>query len=124
MSTAHSASRMPVTQSLLKTLRLLSQPSNDAFRPTDIVNVLGKNHNLLNKEQQDAQEAYQLLATELESERNQLEKKQQGLKELLSFGTNKKTDKIKNPLEGEMAARTSCIVCGHSVSINRAYGNM
>ncbi|KAK4517925.1 lipid-binding protein [Mucor velutinosus] len=113
MSTAHSTSRLPVTQSLLKTLRLLSQPSNNAFKPTDIVNVLGKHRYLLNREQQDAQEIYQLLASELEAERSQLDKKQ-GLKDLLSFGARKKTNKIENPLNGFLAYRTSCTVCGYS----------
>ncbi|GAN01631.1 cysteine proteinase [Mucor ambiguus] len=114
LSTAHSASRLPVTQSLLKTLRLLSQPSNNAFKPTDIVNVLGKYRNLLNREQQDAQEIYQLLVNELDSETDQLEKKQGGLRDLLSFGASKKTTKIKNPLKGRMADKRSCTVCGYS----------
>lgn len=117
MSSKHSASRLPVTQSLLKTLRLLSQPSNNAFKPTDIVNVLGKHRNILNKEQQDAQEIYQLLVNELEAETDQLAKKQGGLKDLLSFGASKKTDEIKSPLRGSITDRRSCTACGYTVSI-------
>ncbi|KAF1797960.1 hypothetical protein FB192DRAFT_1289663 [Mucor lusitanicus] len=114
VSSKHSASRLPVTQSLLKTLRLLSQPSNNAFKPTDIVNVLGKHRNILNKEQQDAQEIYQLLVNELEAETDQLAKKQGGLKDLLSFGASKKTDEIKSPLRGSITDRRSCTACGYT----------
>ncbi|KAL9537223.1 hypothetical protein MBANPS3_011971 [Mucor bainieri] len=114
VNTAHSASRLPVTQSLLKTLRLLSQPSNNAFKPTDIVNVLGKYRNLLNKEQQDAQEIYQILVNELDYEVDQLNKMQGGLKDLLSFGANTDTNEIKNPLKGLLADRAACMACGYS----------
>lgn len=115
LSSTHSTSKIPVTQSLLKTLRLLSQPSSNAFEPTDIVKVLEKNHGLLNKEQQDAQEIYQVLVSELESETTQLSKKQ-GLKDLLSLGSSRKANKIENPLTGLLADRTACMDCGYSVS--------
>lgn len=118
MSTTHSTSKIPVTQSLLKTLRLLSAPSDDTFQPIDIVRVLKNNHRVVNREQQDAQELYQLLVSELETETSKLNKKE-GFRDILSFGSasKKNISMIENPLTGLIAYRTSCMQCGYTVSL-------
>lgn len=118
LSTTHSTSKIPVTQSLLKTLRLLSTPSDDTFQPIDIVRVLKNNHRVVNREQQDAQELYQLLVSELETETSKLNKKE-GFRDILSFGSasKKNISMIENPLTGLIAYRTSCMQCGYTVSL-------
>lgn len=104
-----------VTQSLLRTLRLLSTPVDDIINPTDIVEALESNQNVINREQQDAQELYQLLINQLEEEINKSNIKQ-GLKELLSVETSKMS-KQDNPFNGLLAYRISCMNCGYSVII-------
>lgn len=93
------------SKSLLKTLRLLSRPSDTAFRPSELVSILSSC--LINKEQQDAQELFQLISTALDNE-NQLVHKQQGNSKVLE-----------NPFTGLLANRLSCMQCGYTVTIIR-----
>lgn len=91
------------SKSLLKTLRLLSRPSDTAFRPSELVSILSSC--LINKEQQDAQELFQLISTALDNE-NQLVHKQQGNSKVLE-----------NPFTGLLANRLSCMQCGYTEAI-------
>ncbi|CEP14438.1 hypothetical protein [Parasitella parasitica] len=118
LNSAYSSNKIPVTQSLLKTLRLLSKPSEGTFQPIDVVRVLRNNRRVINREQQDAQELYQLLISELETETSKLSQKQ-GLKDILSLGASDKNDvaMTDNPLTGSIAYQTTCTKCGYASGI-------
>ncbi|ORZ20776.1 hypothetical protein BCR42DRAFT_435154 [Absidia repens] len=75
VNSQYTSQHLPVTRSLYKTLRLLSRPlvdelntKNLAFRPVDIVSAVNVNHRVINREQQDAHELFQLLSGALETE--------------------------------------------------------
>lgn len=111
---------LPVTRSLLKTLRLLSVPSNTAFKPIEIVSAMSSNRRVINREQQDAQELFQLISGELDNE-SLLAKKRQGFRDILSFPSKNQSifsakEKIDNPFTGLLANRLSCMQCGYTVS--------
>lgn len=106
---------LPVTRSLLKTLRLLSTPTDHAFRPIDIVAALANNHRVVNRQQQDAQELYQLLISELENESQKQKSKQQGLCNLLPLRQGN-SNLGENPLNGLLAYRIACTKCNYSVN--------
>ncbi|KAI9485654.1 MAG: hypothetical protein EXX96DRAFT_473288 [Benjaminiella poitrasii] len=110
---------LPVTRALLKTLRLLSTPTETVFQPMDIVSALANNRRVINREQQDAQELYQLIASELENETQHKLKSKQGLKDILSLGFSKQNKSLllENPLSGLLAYRVSCMQCGYSSGI-------
>lgn len=112
LSTAHN---LPVTRSLLRTVRLLSTPVGDIINPTDIVEALESNQNVINREQQDAQELYQLLINQLDEEISNTSV-EQGLKDLLLTESSKQ-NKLDNPFNGLLAYRISCMNCGYSVRI-------
>lgn len=100
-----------ISKPLLKTLRLLSRPSNTTFKPSELVSILS--NCLINKEQQDAQELFQLISTTLDNE-NQFARRQQGLSSLLS---NTSTSKLpESPFTGLLANRLSCMQCGYTVT--------
>ncbi|KAI9277889.1 hypothetical protein BY458DRAFT_504349 [Sporodiniella umbellata] len=93
------------SQSLLKTLRLLSRSSDTVFRPSELVASLSSC--LINREQQDAQELFQIISTALDNE-NDLAKKQRPLGEVLE-----------NPFTGQLANRLSCMQCGYTEAIRQ-----
>lgn len=111
---------LPVTRSLLKTLKLLTVPSNGIFRPIELVSAMSSNRRVINREQQDAQELFQLISSELDNE-NQMTKKKQGFRDLLSLSTKRNT--IENPFTGLLANRLSCIQCGYTVSSRKKKNN-
>lgn len=100
-----------ISKPLLKTLRLLSRPSNTAFKPSELVSILS--NCLINKEQQDAQELFQLISTTLDNE-NQFARRQQGLSSLLSSTSTSKLPE--SPFTGLLANRLSCMQCGYTVT--------
>ncbi|KAG1465539.1 hypothetical protein G6F46_005411 [Rhizopus delemar] len=101
-----------ISKPLLKTLRLLSRPSNATFKPSELVSILS--NCLINKEQQDAQELFQIISTTLDNE-NQFARRQQGLSSLLS---NASTSKLpESPFTGLLANRLSCMQCGYTEAI-------
>jgi ubiquitin C-terminal hydrolase len=100
-----------VTRSLLKTLRLLSTPTDSAFRPNDLVTALASN--LVNQRQQDAQELYQLLISALDNETQKQKSKQEGLEGALHLEQD--NELIENPLNGLLASYTTCKKCKYSV---------
>ncbi|KAG1450027.1 hypothetical protein G6F56_008470 [Rhizopus delemar] len=77
--------------------------TDTAFRPSELVSILSSC--LINKEQQDAQELFQLISTALDNE-NQLVHKQQGNSKVLE-----------NPFTGLLANRLSCMQCGYTEAI-------
>ncbi|CEP17847.1 hypothetical protein [Parasitella parasitica] len=80
---------LPVTRSLLKTIRSLTVPlyRRSSFRPVDIVTALSSNRRVISREQQDAQEFFQLVSSAVDAEGQLIAKTEQlggGLRDLLS----------------------------------------
>lgn len=89
---------------------------------------------IINREQQDAQELFQLISSELDNESQHLKKKQQGFRDILSLGLNNKqkappflspspvnNKMMENPFTGLLANRLSCTHCGYSLSSRSSY---
>ncbi|KAI8967424.1 hypothetical protein BDF20DRAFT_234404 [Mycotypha africana] len=138
---------LPVIRSLLKTIRTLTKPLNrrSSIRPTDIVTALSSNRRIISREQQDAQEFFQLVASAMEVEGHRTaitERIGGGLKDLLRPKTLKgyitrsaclrrqqqrnikmssnihgSSSKLENPLTGLLANRLSCMQCGYTGAI-------
>ncbi|KAL0080066.1 hypothetical protein F4703DRAFT_1872431 [Phycomyces blakesleeanus] len=133
---------LPVTRALLKTMRKLSKPLywRSSFRPAEIVATMPSNRRVINREQQDAHEVFQLLSSAIEAETQKMEQCEiGGLQHVLAetlypntvntklFPTTSKPLKcpsvIKeithsdNPLSGLLANRLSCMHCGYTEAI-------
>lgn len=104
--------KLPVTRSLSKTLKLLSLPSDTSFQPSDIVSAMASNRCVVNREQQDAQELFQLISGELDTENSLAQKRQGGFRDILKSTRSRSID---NPLTGLLANRLSCTECGYTV---------
>ncbi|KAG0189271.1 hypothetical protein DFQ28_003619 [Apophysomyces sp. BC1034] len=123
--------QLPVTRSLLKTLKLLSQPlqQRSAFRPIDLVSAISSNPRVTNHEQQDAQELFQLISSQLDIENNGIEKRGLiggGLRDLLGSSKDdehmrhlrkNRASRLENPFTGLLANRLSCMQCGYTEAI-------
>lgn len=117
---------LPVTRSLLKTIRLISTSLNEPLRPNEIVSAMSSNRRVINREQQDAQELFQLISGELDNESQLAQKKQGGgFKDILNLKPSSlfslkpkplKSTSIDNPFTGLLANRLSCTECGYTVS--------
>ncbi|ORX62259.1 cysteine proteinase [Hesseltinella vesiculosa] len=121
---------LPMSRALLRTLRLLSRPleehqrlsaasSNYAFRPTEMTQALSKHPRVISREQQDAQELFQVLTDTMDQERSSLSVKRRqpsGLKELVSLFA-KPSSNVENPFHGLFASRLSCTTCGYVEAI-------
>ncbi|KAL9550292.1 hypothetical protein PS6_005619 [Mucor atramentarius] len=139
---------LPVTRSLLKTIRSLTRPlyRRSSFRPVDIVTALSSNRRIISREQQDAQEFFQLVSSAMDTEGQKIVKTEQlggGLRDLLnqttlkgvirpewvqkplscSANTQSKVamltvnDHLENPFTGLLANRLSCMQCGYTSAI-------
>ncbi|KAK4519033.1 uncharacterized protein ATC70_009260 [Mucor velutinosus] len=138
---------LPVTRSLLKTIRSLTKPlyRRSSFRPVDIVTALSSNRRIISREQQDAQEFFQLVSSAMDTEGQRVAKTEQlggGLKGLLNQTTLKGVirpewiqkvsshsntqdkmamiivnDHLENPFTGLLANRLSCMQCGYTGAI-------
>ncbi|CAO3570122.1 unnamed protein product [Mortierella alpina] len=128
-----------VTETLLDTIEALQQPlaSHRAFRPRAIVSALeaaraknsrGSYTSLMNREQQDAQELFQIISSALSSEEAALQK-QEATRPLLNLdfvkilvGRGPKDGhQIRraqsNPMMGLLASRLSCMQCGYTEAV-------
>jgi ubiquitin carboxyl-terminal hydrolase 1 len=97
----------------------------------DIVTALSSNRRIISREQQDAQEFFQLVSSEIETESQKIQKTEMlggGLKDLLGSKQNRSVitgeqeevlpnDHIENPFTGLLANRLSCMQCGYTVII-------
>lgn len=139
---------LPVTRSLLKTIRSLTKPlyRRSSFRPVDIVTALSSNRRIISREQQDAQEFFQLVSSAMDTEGQKIAKTKRlggGLKGLLNQATLKgvirpewvqkassqsvntqnkmammtANDHLDNPFTGLLANRLSCMQCGYTGAI-------
>ncbi|KAF9273770.1 hypothetical protein BGZ68_001217, partial [Mortierella alpina] len=128
-----------VTEALLDTIEALQQPlaSHKAFRPRAIVSALeaaraknskGSYSSLMNREQQDAQELFQIISSALSSEEATLQKQEatrpllnlEFVKTLVGLGP-KHGHQIRkaqsNPMMGLLASRLSCMQCGYTEAV-------
>ncbi|KAG0197613.1 hypothetical protein BGX28_008879 [Mortierella sp. GBA30] len=134
--------KVELTEALLDTIEALQQPlpSHKSFRPRAIVSALessraksskgsGSYSSLMNREQQDAQELFQIISSALSTEEATLQKLQATrpllnldfLKTLLGLGPNKHGHQIRkmgsNPMMGMLASRLSCMQCGYTEAV-------
>ncbi|KAI9250168.1 hypothetical protein BDA99DRAFT_523041 [Phascolomyces articulosus] len=128
----------PITGSLWKTIRQLSKPlkRHASFRPRDMVASLLSKRVILNREQQDAQELFQLIVGALDAEASLTRKKRYatllgtggGLKFFTTptFLQKQQTDHHSlppslmmntTPFTGLLASRLSCIQCGYTEAV-------
>ncbi|KAG1182712.1 hypothetical protein G6F35_015529 [Rhizopus arrhizus] len=117
LNNSSTATALPVTRSLLKILRRLTQPlyRHSSFRPTEIATALSSNRRITSREQQDAQEFFQLVSSALDTEGQQVAQVTWlggGLKSILPYEKRKEP---LNPLTGLLANRLSCLKCGYTV---------
>ncbi|KAK3842014.1 MAG: hypothetical protein J3R72DRAFT_475192 [Linnemannia gamsii] len=133
---------LQVTEALLDTMEALQQPlaSHKAFRPRAIVQALessrskdvkasGYHSNIMNREQQDAQELFQIVSSALSSEENTIQKLQstrplmdlEFLKKLVGMESSNLDHQVKkmesNPMIGMLASRLSCMQCGYTEAV-------
>ncbi|KAF8937793.1 hypothetical protein BGZ58_002154 [Dissophora ornata] len=131
-----------VTEALLDTMEALQQPlaSHKSFRPRAIVSALeesrardpnasGYRSSIMNREQQDAQELFQMISSALSSEEATIQKLQATrpllgldfIKKLLVLAQKPNEHQIKkldsNPMIGMLASRLSCMQCGYTEAI-------
>ncbi|KAG0284045.1 hypothetical protein BGZ96_011599 [Linnemannia gamsii] len=133
---------LQVTEALLDTMEALQQPlpSHKAFRPRAIVQALessrskdskasGYHSNIMNREQQDAQELFQIISSALSSEETTIQKLQstrplvdiEFLKKLVGIESTNLDHQVKkmesNPMIGMLASRLSCMQCGYTEAV-------
>ncbi|KAG9066302.1 hypothetical protein KI688_001525 [Linnemannia hyalina] len=133
---------LQVTEALLDTMEALQKPlpSHKAFRPRAIVQALessrskdskasGYHSNIMNREQQDAQELFQIISSALSSEENTIQKLQstrplvdlEFLKKLVGMESSNLDHQVKkmesNPMIGMLASRLSCMQCGYTEAV-------
>ncbi|KAF9366537.1 hypothetical protein BGX34_001526 [Mortierella sp. NVP85] len=130
-----------VTKALLDTMRALQQPvaAHDSFRPDDIVmaleeahsrdNTTGHRSSIMNREQQDAQELFQMISSALTSEASMVHKVHAArslfdlefVKHLLRLSPALNAHPVSevegNPMTGMLASRLSCTQCGYTEAI-------
>jgi ubiquitin carboxyl-terminal hydrolase 1 len=142
ISTISTGVPLPVIRSLLKTLRTLTKPlyRRSSFRPVEIVTALSSNRRIISREQQDAQEFFQLVSSAMDIEGQKIAKSELlggGLKDLLNQSSikgvirpewikkssksrgdgNKSNNLVENPFTGLLANRLSCMQCGYTGAI-------
>ncbi|CAO3607853.1 unnamed protein product [Mucor hiemalis] len=135
---------LPVTRSLLKTIRTLTKPlyRRSSFRPVDIVTALSSNRRIISREQQDAQEFFQLVSSAMDTEGQKIAKTEflgGGLRGILNQSPTKgvirpewvkhatgtadqkdiatSNNYLDNPFTGLLANRLSCMQCGYTGAI-------
>lgn len=85
----------------------------------DIVTALTTHHNvIINRDQQDAQEFFQLLSGAIDTECHRLFTTKSGIESLLSTKTSL-SGVPSSPFTGLLASRLSCMQCGYTVSIHQ-----
>ncbi|KAG0045201.1 hypothetical protein BGZ83_009559 [Gryganskiella cystojenkinii] len=133
---------LQVTEALLDTIEALQEPiaSRDSFRPRALVSALeasrsrdpkssGHRSSILNREQQDAQELFQMISSALSLEESRIEQMQATrpllnidfLKKLVGLGQDQQEHLVKkmpsNPMNGLLASRLSCMQCGYTEAV-------
>lgn len=95
-----------LTRELLLVLLELRNKRIEVLEPRTLIDLLNKYKPMLDFRQQDAQELYQLLSTQLSIENPEF-------KVTLSL-LKTKVENLKNPLLGLLVSRLSCVECLHS----------
>ncbi|KAJ2957284.1 hypothetical protein NQZ79_g6990 [Umbelopsis isabellina] len=125
-------SDLPFATALRQTLLSLSTPiaHKSAIQPNELVKAISRHHHVINHEQQDAQELFQIISSSLEAEQQKTHKVQSpsaGLRDLLLNGPSAniipakrqaaKAETFRNPFNGLLASRLSCSMCGYTEAI-------
>ncbi|KAG0013664.1 hypothetical protein BGZ81_000890, partial [Podila clonocystis] len=136
-----------VAEALLETIETLQEPqnTNKSFRPRTFVSALeaarsrdpkasGYSSNIMNRDQQDAQELFQIVSSALSAEELNIEKLQATrplmdidlLERLVKLDTKTQNkNNPSNPMVGMLASRLSCIQCGYTEAIRHfAFDNL
>ncbi|KAF9321665.1 hypothetical protein BG003_000548 [Podila horticola] len=137
-----------VAEALLETIETLQEPqsTHKSFRPRTFVSALeaarsrdpkasGYSSNIMNRDQQDAQELFQIVSSALSAEELNIQKLQATrplmdidlLESLVKLDAAKSQnmDKPSNPMVGMLASRLSCIQCGYTEAIRHfAFDNL
>ncbi|KAI9598270.1 hypothetical protein BDF19DRAFT_410995 [Syncephalis fuscata] len=115
-----------VSNTLLDTLESINAPLNGpaAFRPRKLTQSLAQHQRVINREQQDAHEFFQILSATLTQEASKINEQRQVVS---LFDTNmlkhilKNTalvghqyQRIRNPFSGLLVSRISCVDCGYT----------
>ncbi|KAK9766971.1 ubiquitin-specific protease ubp1 [Basidiobolus ranarum] len=122
---------LPVSNALLNTCTVLNQKISrpKAFRPRLVVEALRSNRRVVNQEQQDAQELFQIISSALSSEEAKITSSVQPLFDVSflkgSLAKQKTTSinpashsvSLKNPFSGLLASRLACGQCGYTEAI-------
>ncbi|KAF9910751.1 hypothetical protein BX616_010787 [Lobosporangium transversale] len=129
-----------VTEALLDTVEALQKPlgSHQSFRPRAIVSALEESrakdskssrYHIMNREQQDAQELFQIISSALSSEEMTIQRLQATrpllnldfLKKLIRLGRDQNEHQLRkqdsNPMIGMLASRLSCVQCGYTEAV-------
>ncbi|KAI9275977.1 hypothetical protein BY458DRAFT_554893 [Sporodiniella umbellata] len=117
---------LPVARSLLLTLRRLVKPVDRQFylnffyqriyfNPTEIVTALSSNRRIISREQQDAEEFFQLVSSALDTEGQRVAQASLSGGGLKSLIQDQKRTEYCNPFTGLLASRLSCLTCGYTV---------
>ncbi|KAI9142164.1 hypothetical protein BKA69DRAFT_289319 [Paraphysoderma sedebokerense] len=136
---ANMAKSLNVTAALLETVNDLNTPLKyrKAIRPTSLLRAISNNKRIVNRQQQDAQELFQIISSALSEEQDMPYKAAVSilnptiLRELISHSSlnssfNKHLLKAShntrvnsrslNPFTGLLASRLTCLECGYTVS--------
>ncbi|KAF9389529.1 hypothetical protein CPB97_011169 [Podila verticillata] len=135
-----------VTEALLDTIETLQEPqsAHKSLRPRTFVSALeaarsrdpkasGYSSNIMNRDQQDAQELFQIVSSALSAEELNIQKLQATrplmdvdlLESLVKDTRSQHKDKLSNPMVGMLASRLSCIQCGYTEAIRHfAFDNL
>ncbi|KAK9719219.1 ubiquitin-specific protease ubp1 [Basidiobolus ranarum] len=122
---------LPVSDALLSTCTVLKQKitKSKAFKPLLVVEALKNNRRVVNREQQDAHEFFQIISSALSGEEAQITSFVQPLFDVsfLKGHTIKQKNTtiklsspsatIKNPFTGLLASRLACGQCGYTEAI-------
>ncbi|KAG0090628.1 hypothetical protein BGZ93_008528 [Podila epicladia] len=136
-----------VAEALLETIETLQEPqsTHKSFRPRTFVSALeaarsrdpkasGYSSNIMNRDQQDAQELFQIVSSALSAEELNIQKLQAVrplmdvdlLESLVKLDTKPQNmEKLSNPMAGMLASRLSCVQCGYTEAIRHfAFDNL
>ncbi|RKP11960.1 hypothetical protein BJ684DRAFT_12187 [Piptocephalis cylindrospora] len=111
----------PVTQALADLLTEINEPtSNRSLLPTLLIQAFGPDNHILNADQQDAQEFYQILSSALGTECDQCQPSHiSGLTDLLCMPPPSRvhTGEVRSPFIGLLASRLACTTCDYTEAI-------
>ncbi|KAI8053919.1 hypothetical protein BDF22DRAFT_742896 [Syncephalis plumigaleata] len=119
-------SALLVANVLLDTLDAINAPLDGpaAFRPRQLTQSLAQHRRVINREQQDAHEFFQILSDTLTQEAAKVNEQRQvislldsnAIQQFINGATlvGSKYQRVRNPFSGLLASRISCVDCGYT----------